>query len=500
MANQILILTASGFVAGMGWGLIWPVDWSVIGLIAVLAVGLLLLNRPFDRAWGKKNYWLVSVILLGVALGLGRVYFLPAPSSELIAQVGQTITVEGKIATEPDERLNFVQLFVRPDGYRDKILVRAPLYPEFSYGDIVLVTGKLEWPENFTTETGRQFDYQKYLNKDGVFFIINRPTVELTTPAELSLRGGLFEIKRAFSARLGQMISEPAVSLLDGLILGEKQGLGTEWNERFRVVGLSHIVVLSGYNLSVVAENLLRLAGWLLPRAGALGAGATGVILFTSLAGAGPAATRAAVMALLALLARATGRVYAATRALAIAGLLMIVWNPAVLLYDLGFQLSFIATLGVIHGPSLLEPYFKRVPVWLGLREIALVTISAQIAVLPLILYATGNLSLFGLPANLLVLPVIPLTMLFGFLAGLLGLIYLPFGLLFAYLAYFLLYYILLMTKLFALLPGASLALPEFPLVVLILMYAGLAWLVWKIRQKKVPALSLSKGGDELMS
>jgi len=218
-----------------------------------------------------------------------------------------------------------------------------------------------------------------------------------------------------------------------------------------------------------------------------IGAGATGVILFTLLAGAGPAATRAAVMALLALLARATGRVYAATRALAIAGLLMIVWNPTVLLYDLGFQLSFIATLGVIHGPPLLEPYFKRVPAWFGIREIALVTISAQIVVLPLILYATGNLSLFGLPANLLVLPVIPLTMLFGFLAGLLGLIYLPFGLLFAYLAYFLLYYILLITKLFALLPGASLALPEFPLVVLILMYASLAWLVWKLKKKNPP-------------
>ena len=487
MANQILTLAATGFVAGVGWGLIWPVGWSVIGLILVLAVGLLLLDRPFDRAQGKKNYWLASVIFFGLALGLGRVYFLPVASDELATQVGRTVTVEGKIVAEPDERLNFVQLFVRPAGYRDKILVRAPLYPEFAYGDTVEVIGKLEWPENFTTETGRQFDYQKYLSKDGVFFIINRPTVALSMPAGSSLRGGLFKIKNIFSRRLGQMINEPAVSLLDGLILGEKQGLGTEWNERFRVVGLSHIVVLSGYNLSVVAENLLRLAGWLLPRAGALGAGATGVILFTLLAGAGPAATRAAVMALLALLARATGRVYAATRALAIAGLLMIVWNPTVLLYDLGFQLSFIATLGVIHGPPLLEPYFKRVPAWFGIREIALVTISAQIVVLPLILYATGNLSLFGLPANLLVLPVIPLTMLFGFLAGLLGLIYLPFGLLFAYLAYFLLYYILLITKLFALLPGASLALPEFPLVVLILMYASLAWLVWKLKKKNPP-------------
>lgn len=495
MTNKILTLLAVGFIAGVGWGLIWSVNGSVIGLLAVLAAGWLLVD--------KKNFWLASVILIGVVLGLTRVYWLPVASEDLIAQVGSEITLEGKVVAEPDERLNFVQLFVRPDGYRDKILVRAPLYPEFGYGDIVSVTGKLEWPENFETETGRQFDYQKYLNKDGVFFLINRPAVELVSPAGRSLRGGLFKIKGAFSSRLGQMINEPAVSLLDGLILGEKQGMGAEWNERFRVVGLSHIVVLSGYNLSVVAENLLRVTGWLLPRAGALGVGAAGVILFTLLAGAGPAATRAAVMALLALLARATGRVYAVTRALGFAALLMIVWNPAVLLYDLGFQLSFIAAFGVIHGPPLLEPYFKKVPARFGIREIALVTISAQIAVLPLILYATGNLSLFGLPANLLVLPVIPITMLFGFLAGFFGLIFLPLGLPFAYLAYFLLYYILLITKLFALLPGASLALPEFPLVILILMYVGLAWLVWKLK-KKNPSLSRNESEtgriDELVT
>lgn len=493
MTTKLTLWIPLGFIAGVGWGLIYAPGWSVIGLLVVLAIGWLLVD--------KKNFWLASVVVLGVALGLTRVYFLPAPSDELIAQVGEEITVEGQIVAEPDERLNFTQLTVRPDNFNDKILVRAPLYPEFEYGDKVKVAGKLEWPENFQTETGREFDYQKYLNKDGVFFIINRPTVELVAPAGLSLRGGLFKIKHNFSARLSQMISEPAVSLLDGLLLGEKQGMGKEWNERFRIVGLSHIVVLSGYNLSVVAENLLRVTGWLLPRAAGLATGAAGVILFTLLAGAGPAATRAAVMALLALLARATGRVYAATRALGLAALAMIVWNPAVLLFDLGFQLSFIAAFGVIHGPPLLEKYFTWVPARGGLREIALTTVSAQVAVLPLILYATGNLSLFGLPANLLVLPAIPATMLFGFLAGLLGLIYLPLGLPFAYLAYFLLYYILLMTKLFAALPAASVALPEFPLFLLCLMYAGLGWLFWKlkiIRDKKAPSSPLNESETEL--
>lgn len=431
------------------------------------------------------------MVLIGLALGLSRVYFLPAPSADLVARVGEQITIEGEITAEPDERLNFIQLTVRPDNLKDKILVRAPLYPEFNYGDRIKVTGRLEWPENFQTEAGRTFDYRKYLGKDGIFFLMARPAVELVASAAFSGRGQLFAIKQSFSARLGRMINEPAASLLNGLILGEKQGMGNEWNERFRMVGLSHIVVLSGYNLSVVAENLLRVVGWFLPRTAGLFAGGAGVVLFTLLAGAGPAATRAAVMALLALLARATGRVYAATRALAIAGLLMIVWNPNVLPYDLGFQLSFLAAFGVIHGPPLVEPYFRFVPARFGLREIALTTISAQIAVLPLILYATGNLSLFGLPANLLVLPIIPFTMLFGFLAGLLGLLYLPLGLPFAWLAYFCLYYILLVTKFFAILPGANLVLPEFPLILLILMYGGLAWIWRRASNKKAPPLAL---------
>ncbi len=477
MVNKVLIFIALGFIAGVAGGLVSGTNWGVIGLLIVLLVGWLLIDR--------KNFWLASIMLLGVALGLTRVYFLPAPSGELIGQINKEVEITGKIAAEPDERLSFTQLTIKPDNFKDKILVRAPLYPEFSYGDKIKMVGELEWPENFQTETGRQFDYQKYLSKDGIFFLINRPAVELVAPAGFSLRGSLFAIKQSFSARLGQMINEPAASLLNGLILGEKQGLGSEWNERFRAVGLSHIVVLSGYNLSVVAENLLRAVGWFLPRTAGLFAGATGVILFTLLAGAGPAATRAAVMALLALLARATGRVYAATRALAVAGLLMIVWNPNVLLYDLGFQLSFLAAFGVIHGPPLLEPYFRFVPARFGFREIALTTISAQIAVLPLILYATGNLSLFGLPANLLVLPIIPFTMLFGFLAGLLGLLSLPLGAPPAWLAYFCLYYILLVTKFFAVLPGANLVLPEFPLVLLILMYVGLGWLFQKIKKAR---------------
>ncbi len=449
------------------------VNWgfSVVGLVVVMGAGLILLN---------KKYLVISLIFFGLAIGLGRVYVVPQASGELADKVNQKVELTGILLAEPDVRDSQIRLTVRPKGFKDRVLVVAPMYGDYKYGDELKVRGTLKWPENFETESGKVFNYQKYLEKDGIFFLLEFAEVERVGESKGNkVIESLLNIKLWFVERFSKLLPEPESSLLAGLVVGEKQGLGKEWNDNFRTVGLSHIVVLSGYNLSVVAENILKITGLLLSKNLSLIAGAVGIIAFALAVGGGATVLRASLMALIALLARATGRLYQATVALAVAGVLMLLWNPLVLVHDLGFQLSFLATLGVIHGPVLFTPYFHKITDRWGVKEVLLTTLSAQIIVLPWILYTTGNLSLVALPANLLVLPLIPLTMLFGFLTAFLA----PF----AFISHLLLAYVLLIVKILAALPLAAVVVKQFPLFLVIISYLLIAYFVYWQNKKPAP-------------
>lgn len=468
--NKYFNFGAVGLVAGVLLGSFVSWGWSLVGLFLIIAVGLVVLD---------KKYLGVGLICLGLTLGLGRVYVVPQASSELVSKVGEQVEFTGVLVNESDVRDTQIRLTIQPAGFKNKIIAVAPAYGDYKYGDELKVNGTLEWPKNFITDTGKVFNYQKYLEKDGVFFLINKAEVEKIGEGNgHKVVASLLNTKLWFVSRLNKLLPEPESSLLAGLVVGEKQALGTEWNERFRTVGLSHIVVLSGYNLSVVAENILRVAGLLLTKNLSLLAGAGGIIAFALMVGGGATVFRASLMALIALLARATGRVYQATIALVVAGVIMLLWNPLVLRYDLGFQLSFLATLGVIHGPPLLAPYFYKLTDRWGVKEILLTTISAQIIVLPWILYTTGNLSLIALPANILVLPVIPLTMLFGFLTTFISPL--------AFISHLLLYYILLVVKVLSSIPLAAIIIKQFPLTLTIICYVVIGY--WFYHQNKKPA------------
>lgn len=300
----------------------------------------------------------------------------------------------------------------------------VPPYPEFDYGDRLTVTGRLVRIKNFQAEeTGRLVAYSNYLAVREIYFQMFDPAVKLLAQEQGRwLKRQLSRLKTVWLERLAQTVPEPEASLLGGLVFGARQSLGREWHERLREVGLVHIVVLSGYNLSAVAAAFLAVFGCLrgVPRRFGLGLAALAVGLFTLMVGAGAATVRAAIMALIALLARATGRTYAVWRALILAALIMIVVNPKVLVFDAGFQLSFLATAGLIHLTPRFEKRLHFVPVTLGLRSLLATTVAAQLAVLPWLLVVAGQLPWLALPANLLVLPVVPAAMLFGFLTALL--------------------------------------------------------------------------------
>jgi competence protein ComEC len=176
-------------------------------------------------------------------------------------------------------------------------------------------------------------------------------------------------------------------------------------------------------------------------------------------------------MAVLALVARATGRNYDVARALVLAGVFMVLLNPFLLVFDVSFQLSFIATIAVIFLAPKIEKYFLWAPERFELRDIISVTTAAYIFVAPFILYKMGNLSLVALPANILILPFIPFTMMLGFITGFVGLIWYVFAIPFGYISYLFLHYELSVVSFFSNLPFASFSFPNFPLTLTLLIY-----------------------------
>ena len=285
------------------------------------------------------------------------------------------------------------------------------------------------------------------------------------------IKSALFDIKDKFVEKINNNIQSPENLFMGGLILGEKSQFDKELKQNFITTGTIHIVALSGYNVTIVAEWIMKLFKFL-PMNFGIGIGIFAIILFVIMTGANSTAIRAGIMAVLALIARATGRNYDVARALILAGIIMILINPFVLAFDVSFQLSFIATIAVIFVAPRMEKYFMWVTKRFELRDIITVTCSAYIFVMPFILYKMGILSIVALPANALILPFIPFTMLLGFMTGFAGLIWYIFAVPVGFISYLFLHYELFVINLFAKLPLASIAIPNFPLIIMLAIYA----------------------------
>jgi len=236
---------------------------------------------------------------------------------------------------------------------------------------------------------------------------------------------------------------------LGGILLGAKRSLGEDLEKDFRRVGLIHIVVLSGYNITIIAEGIFRFLGFL-PKIFQNFLGLFSIIIFAVMVGSGATVIRSTIMTSLAIFARTSNRTYDVNRALFLAGSLMILENPMILMFDPSFQLSFMATLGLIHISDKLNKFLFFVPEKFGLRDIISATFSTQIAVLPLLIKMTGEISVVAPIVNIITLQFIPFTMFSGFIAGLVSFLSENLGLILAFIPYLFLTYILKIVALFA--------------------------------------------------
>lgn len=483
LTDRILASAIVGFLSGILCRSFYSVPWQFVSAVLVIALMLAI-------AWCLRRHWslLVLALTLGCfALGALRVALVPPVVPESLGErIGERASFEGVVVRDPDMRERSLRLTVQTDESLERalVLVVADPHTSVSYGERVSVEGTLTLPEPFESGEGREFRYDQFLRKDGIGLIVSYAHVEKVSGREgvwHIVRGGLSDLRSGFMGALGNALPEPHASLASGILVGGKQGLGESLLDAFTIAGLVHIVVLSGYNVMIVAESVLSSLSFLARRVALIAAGIL-IGLFVLAAGAGSASIRAGLMAGIALFGRATNRRYDAFRGLVVAGLCMIMWNPLVLAFDPGFQLSFIATAGLIFGVPIMLPMLLFIRHAL-LRELVATTIAAQIAVLPLLLYQTGMLSFVSLAANVLVLPLVPLAMGLSLLAGVAGFLVPAIAPVLAYPAYVSLSYLVAVAEYAAALPFASITVPAFPFVAVVGAYLLLVW--WVIRETR---------------
>jgi len=427
-----------------------------------------------------------SLALIVLALGVGRMEYAEQQfvDSEFVGHVGQQVEVTGRIVQEPDARDSFTQLYVAVD--EELLLVRTSRFDGLRYGDIVRVTGQLEQPEVFETDTGRLFDYPSYLQARGAQYVVSfADVVVVETDRGNWLVSWLYKAKADFAATIESLLPPPQSDLGLGLLLGIKQALGEDLEDAFRRTGLIHIVVLSGYNVMLVIAFFWWVTSWMLPLRGRVVVSVVGIILFAVMVGLSATVVRASVMAGILLLAKFIGARYDVLRALLFAGLVMVIINPYLLLYDLGFQLSFMATLGLVLFLPQFEGTVATETRSLGLRDIFLATCVTQVFVLPLLIFHIGEVSLVAVAVNVLVLPIVAMAMALTFATGLVGLVSSSLALLFALLANVVLSYIVVVVTWFDALPWAAATLPPTSVWEMLGLYGliGLLWYVWQSKK-----------------
>lgn len=393
------------------------------------------------------------------------------------------IILIGDVIDDPDIGVEKTRVIVQPvqinDDFvsreiSDRILVRLGPGVNISYGDRIRMSGVIEHPENFITETDREFDYENYLALNDVYGIMRVYGFEMVSRHHGSVfLEKLFSFKKYFVKKLKSVFPAPESGLLAGIMIGEKSLLPETVLADFQSAGLMHMIVLSGYNVTIVAITIATAFSWIGLGYRGRRIGALIVIpIFILMTGLDASAARAGIMAMVAFILQITTRPANTFRIVALTLLIMVFTNPRTLLHDPSLHLSYLAFLGLIYMTPIVANWFSRFSEWYGMRDLITETFAVQIFVMPYILYMNGNVSLLLLVSNILTVPLSPIAMGVGFFATLGAIAFFPLGLIIAFPVKWILSYIIWIAHAVASLNMFSFTIPPFGMGWMMGMYA----------------------------
>lgn len=404
----------------------------------------------------KVIYGLFTSFFLGVLFTLWHIAGLSVQENFYGAFEGAAI-----ICAQPEQKSSYQQLVVRANEKQKKIVVHAPQYPQFNYGDKISFSGEVEKVESFIGDNGKPFDYARYLlmRYKAVAIVKNARNVKKIGENQGNVAvASVYKIKTIFENTIARTLPEPQAALGQGLLTGTKANFTPQFTENLRTTGTSHIVAISGYNVSIILNIFFNFIKMLLGFWPAVISGLGAVFLFTILTGASASIVRAAIMGSLGLVATVLGRQVRIEHTLFVAAFLMALENPLIVRFDAGFQLSFLAVLGLTYFAPLFKAYFGKIRIYkyvpLSIREAVEATLGAQVVAWPVILFLFGQISLIAPLINALILPIIPLTMLLVFIATVLAISFPFLGTTFSILPWSLLTIIVMIVNTASKLPG----------------------------------------------
>ena len=345
----------------------------------------------------------VIVLLIWLIIFVARFFNSFQAEAKLGQLEGREIKLVGRVSSEPllqgrSQRLNM-----------GRIRVIAKQYPEYEYGQKLTISGTLQ---------------RKVVNRWYSQFSLMYPDISLMEADRWQFIGfdwkeAVLRLKQRIELVYNTSLPEPEASLLAGIVLGVKRNLPSKFWQALQRTGTLHIVVASGYNVTVVIGTTVAYLAGIFKRRTAISLGILFVIGYTVMAGAEPAIVRAAIMGSLGYLGQMLGRKADGVRLLPAAVAVMLIVEP-MFIFDIGFQLSFLATLGLLIVAPRLEKVFGRV--WLIGKDISQTT-AAQLMVWPVIFINFGQVSWFSILVNSLILWMVPIIMGLGAILAGVGLV-----------------------------------------------------------------------------
>ena len=458
-----------------------------------LFVGVLIIIT--SAILNKNTFIVVGFCAVFFVIGFARFQISEfATLSDALSRLNnqpEKITLSGYVVAQPDLRDSLQKLKVKVNS--SVVLVTAQRYPEYHYLDTIKMTGKLKAPEVFD-----DFNYKSYLMKDGIYSVMDFPKIELVSQKHhytttTFLYEKLLFVKNILENSLDNNFSPPNSFIMQGVVFGNDKNMSQELKDAFNATGLSHLTAVSGSNIIILIyllmPSLLFLGLW---RGQAFYFAVILIWVYVLLIGFPASSIRAVIMGSILLLAEKLGRQNTSSRVLILACALMLLQNPFLLVYDVGFQLSFLASMGIIYLKPIIDFAINKITKDLPSRskkakmmiDIVSVTLAAQIFTLPIIVFNFGRLSLIAPITNVLVLPIIPYLTVLGFFVSIFGALSNALGFILSLPGLFLLGYFLKVMDIFHQ-PWAATTVENISWVWVLGYYLLLAFLIRLINKKQ---------------
>lgn len=483
--SKIFLASLISFIFGIFFSSYLKVSQSILFFFFILAIVFIFLSLKYKRIL----IFGFLILIFSFSVLRFQLAFLKIENNPIKNFFDKEISLIGIITEEPKITKKSAKLVISPkeiEGKSDKnfgkILVFTRKFPEYEYGEKLKIKGVLKEPKNFDN-----FDYKNYLAKDGILALIYFPDIELEKENFGNpIKRFLLNFKKKLKSSLNNFLSPPQSGLMEALLFGDEEKISDQWKEKFNLTGVRHITAVSGMNTTIIAflilNFLLALGFW---RKHALYLSIILIFFYVIMIGAPASAIRAAIMASLLLISQIFGKLSDASREILFAAALMLFFNPLLLRYDIGFQLSFLATLGLIYLQPIFENSFKKFPQFLSLRSNLSATLGAQIFTLPILIYNFGRIPLISPFSNILILPFLPFLTILGFFLSLFGIFFWPIGFLLSLFCWFFLTFILKVVDLSSKIPFASISIQRFSFLIVLFSYFLLAIFIWKLKERE---------------